>query len=198
VGLAVLLMVLGAIGFGALASGSTPAGTVLAASHDIAAGQVLSASDVVSVHVLADAGAQLVTASQQSTIIGKRAAVALPAGALLSPQSVRSGPALESGQAIVSVVLAPGTAPVPDLRAGDAVAVVATSANDTAGSGGVLATAQVVRVDALKSGLTMSGSLAVSLQVPSSAAAAVAEAAAGDHVRLVLIASGDDLGGSGH
>jgi hypothetical protein len=165
----------------------------LAASHDIAAGQVLTASDVVSVHVSADAGTQLVAASQQSTIIGKRAAVALPAGALLSPQSVRSGPALESGQAIVSVVLAPGTAPVPDLRAGDAVAVVGTTATDASGAGGVLANAQVVRVDALKSGPTTSGSLAVSLQVPSASAAAVAEAAAGDHVRLVLIAPGDDL-----
>jgi hypothetical protein len=198
-GLAALLMVLGAIGFGALASGSTHAGTVLAASHDLAAGQVLTASDVVSVHVSADAGAQLVAASQQSTIVGKRAAVALPAGALLSPRSVRTGPALEPGQAIVSVVLAPGTAPVPDLRAGDSVAVVATSANGTAGSGGVLANAQVVRIDALKSGPTTSGSLAVSLQVPSSAAAAVAEAAAGDHVRLVLIApDGDLVASSGH
>jgi hypothetical protein len=170
---------------------------VLAASHDIAAGQVVTASDLVSVRVSADAGAHLVPASQQATIIGKRAAVALPAGALLSPQSVRSGPALASGQAIVSVLLAPGTAPVPDLRAGDSVAVVATTAKDTSGADGVLANAQVVRVDALKSGPTTSGSLAVSLQVPSSTAAAVAAAAAGDHIRLVLIAPGDDLAGSG-
>jgi hypothetical protein len=191
--LALLLIVLGAIGFGALASGSTPAGTVLAASHDIAAGQVLSSGDLVSVHVSAESGAQLVAASQESTIVGKRAAVALPAGALLSPQSVRSGPALASGQAIVSVVLAPGAAPIPDLRAGDAVAVVATTAGDTSRAGGVLANAQVVRVDAIKSGPTASGSLAVSLQVPTAAAALVAAAAAGDHVRLVLIAPGDDL-----
>jgi hypothetical protein len=200
-GLAVLLVVLGAIGFGALASGSTPAGTALAASHDVASGQVLSASDLVTVHVSADSSVQLVPASQESWIVGKRAAVALPAGALLSPQSVRSGPALQPGQAIVSVVLAPGTAPVPDLRAGDQVAVVATAtAGDTGGRGGVLADAHVVRVDGLKSGPTTSGSLTVSLQVPSSAAASIAAAAAGDHVRLALVAPGDDLtsSSSGH
>jgi hypothetical protein len=186
-------MALGAIGFGALASSSTHAEAVLAASHDIAAGQVLTTGDLVTVRVSAERGAQLVADSQQSAIVGKRAAVALPAGALLSPQSVRSGATLASGQAIVSVVLAPGTAPVPDLRAGDAVAVIATTAQGAPSGGGVLANAQVVRVDALKSGPTTSGSLAVSLQVPSASAAAVAQAAASDHVRLVLIAPGDDL-----
>lgn len=193
-GLAVLLVVMGAIGFGALASGSAAAGSVLAASHDIAAGQVLTSADLISVHVSAESGAQLVAASQLSTIVGKRAAVALPAGALLSPQSVRAGPALASGQAIVSVLLAPGAAPVPDLRAGDSVAVVASSsAGNPSGASGVLANAQVVRVDAVKSGPTTSGSLTVSLQVPSTAAASVAQVAGGDRVRLVLIAPGDDL-----
>jgi Flp pilus assembly protein CpaB len=199
-GLAVLLVALGAIGFGALASGSTPAGTVLAASHDVAPGQVLSAGDLVAVHVSAGSSVQLVPASQESSIVGKRAAVALPAGALLSPQSVRSGAALQPGQAIVSVVLAPGTAPVPDLRAGDQVAVVATAAAGDTGGRGVLADAQVVRVDGLRSGPTTSGSLTVSLEVPSSAAASIAAAAAGDHVRLALVAPGDNLtsSSSGH
>lgn len=194
-GLAVLLMLLGAIGFGLLASRSTPSGSVLAASHDIAAGQVISANDLTSVHASADAGAQLVPASQQSDVVGKRASVALPAGALLSPASVRSGPALSRGEAIVSVLLAPGTAPVPDLRAGDQVAVVATSTGSSgaSGKGGVLAAGEVVRVDALRSGPTTSGSLSVSLKVPSSTAADIADAAAGGRVRLVLIAPGEDL-----
>ena len=58
---------------------------VLAAAHAISAGQVVTADDVTTVKVAAEAGVATVPASQLSTVVGRVAAVPLVAGTLLSP-----------------------------------------------------------------------------------------------------------------
>jgi hypothetical protein len=56
---------------------------------------------------------------------GHVARVAIPAGALLTPEVLTRGPALPSrGEALVGVALAPGAAPADGLVAGDLVRVV--------------------------------------------------------------------------
>ena len=123
-GLGVLLVVLGALTFGLWSSTSTARQTVLAATRDIPSGDVIAASDLREVQVSADSGTSLVAAAQKTTIVGKRAAVTIPSGSLLASGSVRDGAQLAHGEAIVSVILAPGAAPVPDLRVGDHVVAV--------------------------------------------------------------------------
>ena len=194
-GLGVLLVVLGALTFGLWSSQSTTRRTVLEATRDIPAGDVIAASDLREVQVSADSGTSLVLSTQKTTIVGRRAAVTIPSGSLLASASVRDGAQLAHGEAIVSVILAPGAAPVPDLRVGDRVAVVAaaTGKSGSAGTPGVLATGDVIAVTPIRQGSAPSGSVSVSLKVPAQAAAAIADAASAGRVALVLVAPGDDL-----
>lgn len=202
-GLGILLMVVGAIAFGLWGSSSTASTRlVLAAAHDIAPGAVITRGDLRSVRVSVGSDASVVPTSDLDGLVGKRAAVAIPSGALLSSGSVRAGAEVQQGEAIVSVLLAPGTAPVPDLQVGDRVAVVAASTGKTGASGtaGVLATADVVGVTPQRQGGSTTGTIAVSLRVPVASAASIADAAAAQRVSLVLIAPDEafDTQSSGH
>jgi hypothetical protein len=70
---------------------------------------------------------------------GHAARVAMPAGALLTPDVLTRGPALPSqGEALVGVALAPGAAPADGLAVGDLVRVVRlpVTAEETRRSGG--------------------------------------------------------------
>jgi hypothetical protein len=189
-GVALLLIALGAIVFGLFASSSVSQRRVLGATRDIAPGEVISAADLAVVDVSAPSGTALVPETARGSCVGQRAAVGIPKGSLLSPASVRSGGAVDPGSAVVAIVIAPGTAPVVDLRMGDRVQIVGTAASGTDATPKVLAVGDVVAVNAIKSGPTTSGSLSVSVRVPQEAGAAVASAAAADKARLVLIAAG--------
>jgi Flp pilus assembly protein CpaB len=198
-GLGVLLMVLGAIVFGIWGSPSSAKRPVLVAAHEISAGSVISRDDLRAVNASVDAGAAVIDADNLDRIVGKRAAVTVPEGALLAAASVRDGPALQPGEAIVSVLLAPGAAPVPDLQIGDHVAVVAaaTSKTGAAGTAGVLATAEVVAVTPLRQGSSPTGSVSVSLRVPTTSAVDIADANAAQRVSLVLIAPDETINTQG-
>jgi SAF domain len=189
-GLGILLMVVGAIVFGMWGTPSTATRPVVVAAHDIAAGSVIGRDDLRTARVSVDGDVSVIDAAQLDSVVGKRAATSIPSGGLLAAGSVREGPALATGEAIVSVLLAPGAAPVPDLQLGDHIAVVAAATSKTGSSGtpGVLATAEVVAVTPVRQGTAVSGSVSVSLRVPTSAAAGIADAAAGQRVSLVLIA----------
>ncbi len=189
-GLAVLLVALGAIVFGLLASSSTAHERVLSATRDIAPGEQITAADLAVVEVSTPAGAALVAETSRGSVVGQRAAVGIPKGALLAPGSVRSGPAVDAASAVVAIVVAPGTSPVADLRTGDRVEVVGVASAGPDSEPQVLAEGDVIAVNPIKSGPTTSGSVSVSVRVPKDASAAVAGAAAADKVRLVLVAAG--------
>jgi hypothetical protein len=189
-GVALLLIALGAIIFGLFASSSSTQRRVLVATRDVAPGDVLLASDIVVVEVSSSDGNGLVPESSKPTVLGQRAAVGIPKGAYLSPGSIRSGGAVDAGSAIVAIVVAPGTAPVADLRTGDRVQIIGTSMSGSNGSASVLAAGDVLAVNSIRSGPTTSGSVSVSVRIPEDASAAVAGAAAADKVRLVLVAPG--------
>src|SRR3954451_21644618 len=83
--LALLLILLGALGSALLVFRSGDRESVLAASHDIAFGQVMTRSDFSTVRAAAD-GVTLVPARLVSSYVGTRATSTIPAGALLSPK----------------------------------------------------------------------------------------------------------------
>jgi hypothetical protein len=161
---------------------------VLAASHSVDAGQVLTDSDLKVVRIGADPGVRMLPANAVSTVVGRVAATSIEAGGLLRPSDLSPRSLIGEDRAVVGVGLKGGAAPVQTLQVGDTVEVVAVApaANGQAepGRGEVLATATVFEVRAGDAG---SGGLVVSLLVPRSRAVAVADAAGADRVRLVLV-----------
>jgi Flp pilus assembly protein CpaB len=89
--------------------------------------------------------------------------------------------AVGPGEAVVGASLAPGELPTATLRPGDSVlAIDVSDAN-----GGAVAEATVFGVSAL----TTQGGQFVSLRVTESDATKIARAAAGGHLRLLLVSA---------
>ena len=165
---------------------------VLVVAQPLAAGQVLTSGDLRAVRVSTGSGLQVVPAAEESSVVGRRVAVALVAGAVLTGSEVGSAPAVGSGSDVVAVGLKAGGYP-PDLAPGDRVQVVpVTSASSGSGAGSVTSgspvAATVLAVDAAPAG---SGSPTVfSLQVASTDADEVAALAAAGQASLVEVGSG--------
>ena len=165
---------------------------VLVVAQPLAAGQVLTSGDLRAVRVSTGSGLQVVPVAEESSVVGRRVAVALVAGAVLTSSEVGAAPAVGSGSDVVAVGLKPGAYP-PDLAPGDRVQVVpVTSASSGSGAGSVTSgspvAATVLAVDAAPAG---SGSPTVfSLQVSSTDADEVAALAAAGQASLVEVGSG--------
>jgi len=108
---------------------------VLAAAHAISAGQVVTADDVTTVKVAAEAGVATVPASQISTVVGQVAAVPLVAGTLLSAAQFAGAVWPGSGEAVIAVPVKPGRLP-SGLPAGARVTVLVVPTGTPGGAGG--------------------------------------------------------------
>lgn len=189
-----VLLVLGcALGFtdASLHLGSREA--VLVVSQPIAAGQVLNAGDLRVGKVSTGSGIAVVASGEEQSVVGRRTAVPLVAGSLLTASEVGSAPAVGAGFDVVAVGLKAGAYP-PELAPGDRVEVVpvASTSSDGAGTVGVTSgaplRATVLSVAAAPSG---SGSPTVfSLQVSTGDADEVAALAATGQASLVEVGAG--------
>ena len=165
---------------------------VLVVAQRLAAGQVLTSGDLRAVRGSTGSGLQVVPAAEESSVVGRRVAVPLVAGALLTSSEVGAAPPVGSGSDVVAVALKPGGYP-PDLAPGDRVQVVpVTSASSGSGADSVTSgspvAATVVAVDAAPAG---SGSpTVISLQVSNTDADEVAALAAAGQASLVEVGSG--------
>ena len=115
------------VGFGLLfaAAGlrADPAVPVLAVARPVAAGGVLGEADLRVVDVVPGA-VELVAASQRDAVVGRRAAVPLVAGSLLSPGQLGAAASWPPvGRSVVAVPVATGRVPA-GLSAGSAVSVL--------------------------------------------------------------------------
>ena len=128
--------------------------------------------------------------------LGRRAAVDLVAGTLLTTAHLRSGSPVAAGRAVVGVALDAGRLPAARLQPGDRVQVVQTlpPTGDPAAASGdgplgrVIADVEVVAVRAEGTDAG-SGSTLVTLDVAEGDAPQVAGAAAADRVSLVQVAA---------
>jgi hypothetical protein len=116
------------VGFGLLFAvaglRADPAVPVLAVARPVAAGEVVAGADLRVVDVVADAGVELVAASQRDAVVGRRAAVPLVAGSLLSPGQLGAAASWPPvGRSVVAVPVATGRVPA-GLSAGSAVSVL--------------------------------------------------------------------------
>lgn len=164
---------------------------VLATAREVAVGHVVTAQDLRRVNVAVDAGVLVVDAGQAASVVGKTMSVSLPAGALLTPDSVDAPAVPVAGQAIVSLALKSGQVPT-EVRSGARVSVVFVSG----GTNG-----PVPRIPAPESSTTWPGVVTsvatppneqvtvVSVQLTEAAASQVAAVPVGQ-LSLVLMAGG--------
>ncbi len=190
-----LVVVVCAVGF---AVGWAHAGDrrpVLALVRPVAAGELLTAADLAVVRAGVSGPVSLVPASQEPTMVGRPAAVPLPAGALLAPGDVGL-PVLGAGQQELGVAVKPGQYP-PDLSAGQTVSVLSTPAPAAAGSSASssasssaaalpVGQAVVLAVDPS----TTAGVTVVELRLSGNAVPQVAAVAATGQISLATIAAG--------
>jgi len=193
--LGLLLVVACALGFGTILTQVGQQYQVLVLSHPVDVGDVITASDLGLATVsTGTSGISFITAANESTVIGRPAAVAMPAGAPLIAADLGSLPPA-AGQAVVAVLIKPGDAP-PSLAPGAAVWVVITtpqtqstglSPSSTPATAPVAAT--VTAVDTPSDSAITQGVI-VSLSLPASDVQTVTTAAAAGNVSLALVPPG--------
>jgi hypothetical protein len=155
---------------------------VLVMARDVPVGQPLQAQDLRTVALGMDTAVQSVDAAGKSTVIGKRAAVALKSGTLLSPAHVTEALVPAPGEVVVPVALKPSRLPARGIQPGDRVVATAVSSGQ-AGQGA--AQDHPARVDRVGQP-DADGLAVVDLVVPAAAGPALARQAAEGSVALVL------------
>jgi SAF domain len=183
----VAMVCLGAVlGLWAWTAGTTQT-EVVAVRASVQRGAVIGASDLMRVRVGLDPSLRTVSASGLAALVGKRAAVDLSAGSLLTPDAVTSAVVPGQGLSLVGVALTAGQLPSAPLVNGDAVRIVSTPAKgaDASGSPRVLA-ATVASVTTVGDAKTGGVHFVVDLLVPAAAAADLAAEANSGNVALVL------------
>jgi hypothetical protein len=128
--LALLLILLGALGSALLVFRSGDRESVVAASHDIAFGQTMSRTDFKTVRAAAD-GVNLVPANLIDTYVGTRATSAVPEGALLSPKMFNRDTLVPDSAEGVGIVVDATRRPSQVPRTGQVVRVYFVAGNGT-------------------------------------------------------------------
>ena len=122
----VSLVALGSLGAAVLMQSVGNTVPVVAVARDVAAGEVLERGDLDVADVNSDPALSPDFASRLESLVGRRAAVALPAGALLTDEAVTDVVLPATGRSMVGVALTPAQLPAEPLRAGDRVRIVDT------------------------------------------------------------------------
>ncbi|CAM5289581.1 membrane protein [Streptomyces spiroverticillatus] len=128
VALCVVLAVVCGLGAAAAVTSASDRTRVLAVARDVPAGQVLSDADLTVAEVSADAALSPVAAAERPAMVGRRTAVDLRKGGLLTVAQLSAGTGLGDDQQQVGVQVKRGQAPSGTLAAGDRVLAVTTPA----------------------------------------------------------------------
>jgi hypothetical protein len=197
--LAVLLILVGALGATVLVLRAGDRIEVIEITADVTAGKQIPASAMQSVMVADDSGIDYVKYSQRNLLSNYRASTDIVKGSLLvGPMLSDKSQALPSGKVLVGLSLKAGQYP-QDLAVGDYVAAYQVGSTDgsssnssgTSGSGGgnalLVQQAKVEAVDAPGGDSNGADDLPVSVLVDQSDAAALTAAAAASEVAVVKV-----------
>jgi len=119
-------LLLGALASVWLWTSATSRVEVIATRTTIARGATITAADLVTVRMGVDPAVQVVPASDAASIVGKRAALDIAAGGLVTRASVTDSMLPPKGSTVVGLALGRGMLPATPLKAGDAVRIVQT------------------------------------------------------------------------
>lgn len=123
---AVLLVALGSLGVWFVVSNLRDTVAVVALRNDVTRGATITAQDLTTVDINPEPALRTVPASQLAQVVGKRAAVDLPAGVLLPPAAIADTITPPAGQSVVGLALDPGQMPAIELKVGDKVRIIST------------------------------------------------------------------------
>jgi hypothetical protein len=171
---------------------------VLAVAQPVVIGETITAPDLTTARVSSDSALSPIPAGEVSQVIGRRAAVALVPGTLLTMADLASGPLLGPGEASVGLDLKPGQVPA-GLLPGDSVAVIETTSSgqqtegSPSGTPTVLVSQATVLSMAEPTAQSATDNTEITLAVPADVAAdVVAASSAGD----IALAGLGPVGGS--
>ena len=99
---------------------------VVAIAQQVRAGAVLDRSDLTIANINADPALHPIAASQLNSLIGRRAAIDLSAGSLLTDTAVTNRVLPAAGRSLVGIALTAAQLPAEPLQAGDRVRIVDT------------------------------------------------------------------------
>lgn len=163
---------------------------VLALERPVPVGATITAGDLTVAHVAADPALSPVRAGDESSVVGRVAAVGLPAGSLLTRSDISASGVPAAGQQLVGVAVKPGQLPARALAAGSRVLIVETpggftgsDSGSTQASGALVSPvpASVVDVSAPET----DGTVVIDLLVGSALGPRVAGIASTGHVALI-------------
>lgn len=186
-GLVVAAVVITAMGclLGAWAwSATTSTEEVLAAKNTIHRGEEIKAGDIQRIQISGDPALQPLPASAYDEIIGRRAALDISAGGLITTESTTDTPMPPQGQSIVGISLTPAQVPALPMHGGDKVRIiVAPSANGDSPTG----TPQFTEAQVVDTAIDeTTGNTVVNVLVPYANASVLAARAATGNVALIL------------
>ena len=182
VALYVVVAVVCALGASAAVTQAGHRVSVLAVAKDVPAGQALTSDDLRMATVSADPALSTMSAASQASVVGKRTAVDLRAGQLLTRSDLSAGGGLGDDQQTVGVAIKRGQAP-DGLAAGDQVLAVTTPAQ-----GQQPGTQQPSAINATVVSIGLpdaTGTAVVTLAVPSESGPTLAGRAAAGMISIV-------------
>lgn len=184
IALGVALIALGGLAAAWLTTTAGNTQSVLAVRNAVERGTVVEPADLVVARINPDPALATVAETQRDQFVGKRAAVDLATGSLLTPSSVTDAVLPEAGQSLVGVALTGAQLPAQTLRAGDQVRIVTTprTQDDPPADDPAAITATVVQAHPLPEG----GQTVVDVTVPNRDADDLAARAATGRVALIL------------
>ncbi|MFF5054185.1 flagellar biosynthesis protein FlgA [Micromonospora orduensis] len=148
-GLAVLLIALGGLGAAFAVTSVRATGSYLAVARPVEVGREIGTADLITVQVAGGQGLRPVPANRLDEVIGKRAAVALVPGTLLTLAQITDDPLLGPGQQQIALGLKTAQVPARRLHPGDKVLLVSTpdsNANGESAAAGTRFSATVIDV----------------------------------------------------
>lgn len=186
VGVGVLMIVLAALGAATLFRAIGPSEQYLVLTEDVPAGTQLTSDHLNLVRLNTGPGLSALPADRAEEVVGAYTAVPLMEGTLLAEEQLTPEQVPGPGEQLVSVSLDPSRVPGDTLPSGAPVMLVATAdRSEEAGPRTFDATVHDVR-----SAQGRSNDLYVSLVVPASDGATVAELAASEQLTVVRVPGG--------
>ncbi|WGW12620.1 SAF domain-containing protein [Saxibacter everestensis] len=172
-GLAVLLILVGALASGLIAYRSGSRSDVLVAAHEIKPGETITAEDFTTTRVASD-GAEVIDAASLDNFLNTQALVTIPEGTLVNRSMFVTGSAVPADAVVVGLVLTAQQQPAQPIKVGDVVRLFrsAQSGESTGGSTGSAGEVLANAVKVMEVGRSAEGSSSTRVSVLVSAEAA--------------------------
>ncbi|MGW0751971.1 SAF domain-containing protein [Streptomyces sp. NPDC002587] len=192
IALSVALIAAGGLSGALLFTASGQRTAVLVVARDVPVGAAITDADLAPASLALDPAVKAVPVAKKAGMVGQRAAVALKAGALLSPSQVTSASLVKPGEQLVGVALKPSQLPASRLAPGQQVLIVSTPDPVQAGGkpadAGAAPKALAATVVAVGQPAPATGVVVVDVAVPASDGPALAARVATGAVALILAA----------